>query len=113
MSAADVGAPVVTRFQQLSALRLIGLAVTAVARIVTYGAVCAALPVLRRKNPQQQTFRLAAGPILAGLGLAFAGILATGMTRTELFILLATAVVATVNWLSVRHRLNPVAATVT
>jgi APA family basic amino acid/polyamine antiporter len=86
------------------------VALSAVARVVTYGAVCAALPVLRRKYQGQQTFCLPADPVLAALGVAFSAILVTGIRWVELFILLATAMVATLNWLSVRRRLNPVPA---
>jgi amino acid transporter len=79
------------------------VALSAVARLFTYGAVCAALPVLRRKFPGQTTFRLPAGQLLAALGVAFTAVLAMGMGWTELYILSATALVATLNWLYVRR----------
>ncbi|MGH8132072.1 MAG: APC family permease, partial [Steroidobacteraceae bacterium] len=43
---------------------------SAVARLFYYGAVCAAVPVLRRKQPQAAAWRLPGGPILPVLGLA-------------------------------------------
>ena len=46
------------------------------------GAVCAALPVLRRRYPQQQTFHLPAGPVLAGLGVVFSAVLVAAMGWT-------------------------------
>ena len=79
------------------------VALSAVARLFTYGAVCAALPVLRRRFPAQNTFRLPAGPLLAALGAVLTTVLAMGMGRTELYILSATALVATLNWLYVRR----------
>jgi amino acid transporter len=79
------------------------VALSAVARLFTYGAVCAALPVLRRKFPRQRTFRLPAGPVLAALGVAFSVVLVAGMRWAELFIILGTAAVAMLNWLSVRR----------
>lgn len=71
---------------------------SAVARLFTYGLVCAALPVLRHKQPGAAAFRLPAGRALAVLGIAFSLALVSRMGRNELLILLATAAMALLNW---------------
>jgi amino acid transporter len=76
---------------------------SAVARLFTYGLVCAALLVLRRKQPSAAAFRLPAGRVLAVLGIAFSLVLVTRMGRNELLIVLATAIVAFLNWGWVRR----------
>jgi len=77
---------------------------SAVARLFTYAAVCAALPVLRKKHPGASAFRLPAGPVLAYVGIAFSAVLITRMGRAELVILVATVAIAFVNWLWARRR---------
>ena len=77
---------------------------SAVARLFYYGVVCAALVVLRRKQPEAQAFRLLAGPVFAGLGVAFSVALLTRMHRGELIVLVCTAAIALANWLWVRLR---------
>ena len=47
------------------------------ARIFVYGAVAAALPALRRKQPHADAFRLPAGHVFAALSLVFMVVLAT------------------------------------
>jgi amino acid transporter len=74
-----------------------------VARLFTYGLVCAALPVLRRKQPSAAAFRLPGGRVLAVLGIAFSLVLVSRMGRNELLIVLATATVALLNWGWVRR----------
>jgi amino acid transporter len=76
---------------------------SAVARLFTYGLVCAALLVLRRKQPSAAAFRLPAGRVLAVLGIAFSLVLVSRMGRNELLIVLATAIVAFLNWGWVRR----------
>src|ERR1700676_2014834 len=56
---------------------------SAVARLFTYGVVCAAVMTLRRKQPQANAFRLPAGPLVSGLGLAFVLALVTQMGLRE------------------------------
>jgi amino acid transporter len=77
---------------------------SAVARLFTYGLVCAALLVLRRKQPSAAAFRLPVGRVLAVLGIAFSLVLLSRMGRNELLIVLATAIVAFLNWGWVRRR---------
>jgi basic amino acid/polyamine antiporter, APA family len=77
---------------------------SAVARLLYYGLVCAALPVLRRKQPGAALFRLPAGTYFGVLGAAICLALMTGVNLSGSLILLATALVAAVNWLLVRKR---------
>jgi amino acid transporter len=77
---------------------------SAVARLFTYAAVCAALPVLRKRRPHAQAFRLPTGAFFAVLGVAFSAVLVTRMHRGELLIVMATVGVALINWLWARRR---------
>lgn len=77
---------------------------SAVARLLYYGLVCAALPVFRRKQPHAAMFRLPAGTLFAVLGVGICAVLITGVNLSGSLILLATAAVAMVNWLLVRKR---------
>ncbi|HLY53276.1 MAG TPA: hypothetical protein VKQ31_09735, partial [Steroidobacteraceae bacterium] len=77
---------------------------SAVARLLYYGAVCAAVPVLRRKQPQAATFRLPLGPVLPALGIAICLTLLTRVDFSKSLILLAVILTALVNWLLVRGR---------
>ena len=79
---------------------------SAVARLFTYGLVCGALLVLRRKQPEAAAFRLPFGRGLAVLGIAFSLVLVSRMGRNELLILLATAAVALLNWSWVQRRVS-------
>jgi APA family basic amino acid/polyamine antiporter len=80
------------------------IALSAVARLFGYGLVCAALPVLRRKQPNAAAFRLPGGPLFAVLGALFTVILVTQMSRTELYVVLATMALALLTWLWTRRR---------
>jgi amino acid transporter len=74
------------------------LTLSAVARLVYYGAGCAALPVLRRKQPRAAFFRLPAGNLFAGLGVLICCVLLTQVDRSKSLILVATIALAAVNW---------------
>jgi basic amino acid/polyamine antiporter, APA family len=76
---------------------------SAVARLFYYGAVCAAVPVLRRKQPDAAWFRLPAGTIFAMVGILICLALLTGVDFSKTLILLATIVIALINWALVRH----------
>jgi len=76
---------------------------SAVARLLYYGLVCAALPVFRRKTPGAALFRLPGGTYFAVLGAGICLALITGVNLSGSLILLATALVAMVNWLLVRR----------
>jgi APA family basic amino acid/polyamine antiporter len=76
---------------------------SAVARLLYYGVCCAALPVLRRKQPGDARFRLPAGNLLAGLGVLMCAVLVAGVDFGQSLILLATIAVALLNWFLVRR----------
>ncbi|HXY98068.1 MAG TPA: APC family permease [Steroidobacteraceae bacterium] len=77
---------------------------SAVARLFYYGAVCAAVPVLRRKQPAAAAFRLPGGAALPALGVLICLVLLTRVDFSKSLILLAVIVAAAVNWLLVRGR---------
>jgi len=77
---------------------------SAVARLFYYGAVCAAVPVLRRRHPQAASFRLPLGPLLPALGVLICLTLLTRVDFSKSLIVLAVIVTASVNWLLVRGR---------
>jgi len=76
---------------------------SAVARLFYYGLVCAAVPVLRRKQPEAACFRLPGGKFFAAVGVAICVVLATGVDFSKSLILAATFSIAMVNWLFVRR----------
>ena len=77
---------------------------SAVARLFYYGAVCATVPVLRRRQPQAALYRLPGGPVLPVLGVAICLALLTRVDFSKSVILLAVILAAGVNWLLVRRR---------
>ncbi len=86
------------------------LSLSAVSRLVTYGMVCAALPVLRGRDGEAgsaalspASFRLPGGIMWAACGICFSLVLATRMTRQEFLVLSATAALGLLNWLWVRR----------
>jgi basic amino acid/polyamine antiporter, APA family len=77
---------------------------SAVARILYYGGMCAAVPVLRRLQPAAPAFRLRGGMLLPTLGVLICLILLTRVDFSQSAILLATIGTALVNWFVVRGR---------
>jgi APA family basic amino acid/polyamine antiporter len=77
---------------------------SAVARLAYYGAVCAAVPMLRSRQPGAAMFRVPGGPTLPILGVAICAVLLTRVDFTKSVILIATIVIATLNWFGVRKR---------
>jgi len=77
---------------------------SAVARLAYYGAVCAAVPVLRKRQPGAATFRVPGGATLPILGVAICALLLTRVDFTKSLILVATIVIAFLNWFGVRNR---------
>ena len=71
---------------------------SAVARLLTYGMTCGALPVFRRRDPRSTGFRAPAGYVMAALGIGFCGVLLTQMGKLEFEILAATILLATLTW---------------
>lgn len=74
------------------------------ARIFVYGAVAAALPALRRKQPHADAFRLPAGNVFAALSLVFMGVLATRMQRSAALVLAVTLLIGCLTWVWSRNR---------
>jgi amino acid transporter len=77
---------------------------SAISRLFMYGAVVAALPVLRKKKPGGGKFRLPAGMLFTVLGLGFVAVLLAQMHRTEFTVMCLTFTVALLNWLWARSR---------
>jgi len=71
---------------------------SAVARLLYYAICCAALPVLRRKQPDGAMFRLPAGSFFAVLGVLICVVLVTRVDFGQSLILVATIALAFVNW---------------
>jgi len=76
---------------------------SAVARLFYYALVCAALPVLRRKQPGAAAFRLPGGPAFAAVGVLICLVLLTRVDLSKSLVLVATVVAALLNWLVVRR----------
>jgi amino acid transporter len=77
---------------------------SAVARLLYYGVGCAALPILRRKQPEGAMFRLPAGNFLAVLGVILCVVLVTRVDFGQSLILVATIAMAFLNWAMVSRR---------
>jgi len=77
---------------------------SAVARLFTYGLVCAALLRLRQSDPGGAAFRLPGGAVFAIIGLAFCAVLVARMGPQEFIILAVTTALALGNWLWARSR---------
>ena len=71
---------------------------SAVARLVTYGVVCACLITLRRQQPLANAFRLPAGALISAMALVFVLALITQMGLKELFAIVGVIAVALLNW---------------
>jgi APA family basic amino acid/polyamine antiporter len=88
------------------------LTLSAVSRLLTYGALCVALPVLRWKEQRGQGsvppawFRVPGGPVVPLLGLGFTAVLELRMTGRELVVLGATLAAGMLHWVWVRHRIG-------
>jgi basic amino acid/polyamine antiporter, APA family len=80
------------------------LTLSAVARLFYYAVACAALPVLRRKQPDGASFRLPGGTFFAILGVAICLLLVSQVDFGHLLILLLTIAIALANWLVVHQR---------
>jgi amino acid transporter len=75
-----------------------------VSRLFVYGSVAAALPVLRKKHPNAEAFRLPGGLFFSALALLLTAVLVTRMHCGEFLVIAATGLLALVNWLWARHR---------
>ena len=77
---------------------------SAVARLLYYAVCCAALPVLRRKQPGDARFHLPAGNLFAGLAVVMCAILVTRVDFGQSLIVAATIALALLNWAVVARR---------
>src|SRR5579863_6983659 len=71
---------------------------SAIARLFYYAVGCAALPVLRRKQPDGALFRLPGGMLFAMVGIAICLMLMSQVDFGQSLILLATIAIALLNW---------------
>jgi amino acid transporter len=77
---------------------------SAVARLLYYGVGCAALPILRRKQPEGALFRLPAGNLFAVVGVLLCVILVTRVDFGQSLILIGTVALALLNWIAVSRK---------
>jgi APA family basic amino acid/polyamine antiporter len=77
---------------------------SAVARLFYYGAICVAVPVLRRRQPDAAALRLRGGLTLPIAGVAICALLLTQVDFSKSLILLATVGIGLLNWAMVRDR---------
>jgi len=77
---------------------------SAVTRVVYYAGICAAVPVLRRRQPEAAAFRLPGGLTLPVIGIAICAVLVTRVDFGKSVILLVTIAAALINWALVRDR---------
>src|SRR5262249_46875102 len=79
------------------------LTLSAVARLFYFGAVCAALPVLRRQQPGQARFLLPAGELFSAMGVITCLVLLTQVDFGQAMILWVTILLALANWFWARR----------
>jgi APA family basic amino acid/polyamine antiporter len=77
---------------------------SAVTRIVYYAGICAAVPVLRRRQADAAAFRVPGGLTLPVLGIAICVVLVTRVDFGQSLFVLATVAAALLNWALVRDR---------
>jgi basic amino acid/polyamine antiporter, APA family len=77
---------------------------SAVTRIVYYAGICAAVPVLRRRQVDAAAFRVPLGLTLPVLGIAICVVLVTRIDFGQSVFVLATVAAALLNWALVRDR---------
>jgi amino acid transporter len=82
---------------------------SAVARLVTYAIVCAAVPVLRRQHPGASRLRLPGGLLIPSFGMLFCVVLVAQMQTDHVWIATIVAVGALVNWRFARASLRSTA----
>ncbi|MFI5211071.1 MAG: hypothetical protein ACHQ2E_11550 [Gemmatimonadales bacterium] len=88
------------------------LTLSAVSRLFTYGVICLALPVLRRRERMgdpsvgHSWFTLPGGWLIPAASLLFSAVLATRMTSREAWITCGVLAFGVVNWLWARGRVR-------
>jgi amino acid transporter len=75
---------------------------SAVARLVTYGIVCGAVPALRRRDPDASRLRLPGGWLIPLCGLAFCLVLVAQMQVDHAWVAGVVMLAASINWWSAR-----------
>ena len=80
------------------------ITLSAIVRLFTYSSIAIALLVLRKRNPNADAFRLPAGKVLAVAAILFCVVLLVRAPLSNTTVVLATAVLAAVNWVMVRKR---------
>ena len=76
---------------------------SALSRLLFYGAICAAVPVLRRRQPAEAIYRVPGGMLLPIVGVAICLTLLAAVDFSESLVLLATVAAAALNWFLVRN----------
>jgi amino acid transporter len=76
---------------------------SAVGRLGYYVAVCAAVPVLRRRQPEAAAFRLRGGMLLPVLGVSICVVLLTRVDYSKSLILAGTVVVGLLNYILISY----------
>jgi APA family basic amino acid/polyamine antiporter len=83
---------------------------SAISRLFIYASIAAALPVLRRKQPHADAFRLPGGMFFVVVALLFTGVLVTKIHLGGLMVLAVTFALAVLNWLwAARYPRTPLA----
>jgi amino acid transporter len=85
---------------------------SAVARLLYYAAICAAVPALRKKQPGAATFRVPGGALVPIMGIAVCGTLLTRIDLSDSLVLGATITVALLNWLLVTRSSRNITASI-
>jgi basic amino acid/polyamine antiporter, APA family len=76
---------------------------SAVSRLVVYGAMAAAVPVLRRKSGRAP-FSLSGAPLFWGMGFLISMVLLSRMGRGEGIVVAVTAAIALANWVLMKGK---------
>jgi basic amino acid/polyamine antiporter, APA family len=77
---------------------------SAISRLFMYGAIVAALPVLRRKWAERAMFRLPAAMVFVVVGLGFMAVLVAQMRARELVVMGAAFGIGLGNWIWASRR---------
>jgi len=83
------------------------ITLSAIARLFTYSSVAIALLILRRRQPDAAAFRLPAGKLCAVLAILFCIVLLVRAPLSNSWVVIATAALATMNWVVVRKDAPP------
>jgi amino acid transporter len=83
------------------------ITLSAIARLFTYSSIAVALFILRRRQPAAIAFRLPAGKLFAAAAIVFCVILLVRAPLSNSSAVVATIVLATINYAAVRKRAAP------